>query len=126
MMAKTENPVQWFEIPVNDMERAKKFYESVFDVQLKLVALGELVMAWFPWAQDGIGSAGTLVKAQSYVPSHSGSMVYFSVEDISVILERVAKNGGKILNPKSAIGEHGFVGHFEDSEGNRVALHSTQ
>jgi predicted enzyme related to lactoylglutathione lyase len=124
-MTKEENPVQWFEIPVNDMDRAKNFYENVLNVELTLVPLGELIMAWFPWVKGGVGSAGTLVKAKSYVPSHAGSIVYFSVDDIEATLARVATNGGKILKSKSGIGENGFVGHFEDSEGNRVALHST-
>jgi predicted enzyme related to lactoylglutathione lyase len=123
-MAIGENPVQWFEIPVNDMDRAKKFYENVLNVELTLVPLDELIMAWFPWAHVGAGSAGTLVKAKSCVPSHAGSMVYFGVDDIEATLARVAENGGKVLKPKSDIGQHGFVGHFEDSEGNRVASHS--
>ena len=118
------NPVQWFEIPVEDMERAKTFYENVFGFELKVVPLGEFTMAWFPWVQGARGSAGTLVKANGYVPSHSGSMVYFGVEDIMATLANVEENGGKILRQKMSIGEFGFVGHFQDSEGNRVALHS--
>ena len=120
------NPVNWFEIPVNDMERGKKFYETVLGVQLQPLALGALTMSLFTWVQGGEGSAGALVKAQSYVPSHSGSMVYFSVDDIDATLARVEKNGGKIIRTKMDIGEFGFVGHFEDCEGNRVALHSVK
>jgi len=123
-MANPTNAVNWFEIPVNNMEKAKKFYESVFGVQLSPLNLGQLNMSLFPMAQGAAGAAGSLVKANSYVPSHAGSMVYFSVDDIEATLARVAKNGGKILNPKVNIGEYGFVGHFEDCEGNRVALHS--
>jgi len=120
------NPVNWFEIPVNDMERGKKFYETVLGVQLQPLALGALTMSLFTWVQGAEGSAGALVKAQSYVPSHSGSMVYFSVDDIDATLARVEKNGGKIIRTKMDIGEFGFVGHFEDCEGNRVALHSVK
>lgn len=125
-MTNATNPVNWFEIPVNDLDRATAFYENVLGVKLTRVPLGELTMAWFPWSPGAPGSAGTLVKAKTYVPSHSGSMVYFSVEDIDATLAKVERNGGKILNQKTSIGEHGFVGHFEDSEGNRVALHSTK
>ncbi len=120
------NPVNWFEIPVNDMDRGKKFYETVFGVQLHPLALGRLTMALFSMVQGAEGASGALVKAQTYVPSYSGSMVYFSVDDIEATLARVEKNGGKIIRSKMSIGEYGFVGHFEDCEGNRVALHAAK
>lgn len=118
------NPVNWFEIPVNDLDRAKDFYEHVLETELSLNEMGPLQMAWFPTAADAAGSTGTLIKAEGYTPSHDGTMVYFGVENIDATLGRVAEKGGKILNPKMSIGEYGFVAHFEDSEGNRVALHS--
>ena len=120
------NPVYWFEIPVNDMDRAKMFYEAVLGVQLYPLALGSLTMSLFSMVRGAEGASGALVKAQTYVPSHSGSMVYFSVDDIEDTLARVEKSGGKIIRTKMSIGEFGFVGHFEDCEGNRVALHSTK
>ena len=83
-------------------------------------------MGWFPMTPDGPGSAGSLVEHESYIPSYEGSLVYFSVDDINAALQKVEEKGGKILNPKNSIGEFGFVAHFEDSEGNRVALHSQQ
>lgn len=83
-------------------------------------------MAWFPMVQDGPGATGSLVQQESYIPSYEGSMVYFSVEDINKTLAQVEEHGGKVLNPKNSIGEFGFVAHFEDTEGNRVALHSDQ
>jgi predicted enzyme related to lactoylglutathione lyase len=125
-MATRQNPVNWFEIPVNNLERAKRFYEGVLGVTLSLNDLGPLKMAWFPMTQDGPGATGTLVKAETYVPSHAGTMVYFSVDDLEGALEKVAASGGKVLHPKMSIGEYGFVAHFEDCEGNRVALHSTK
>ncbi len=125
-MSAKNNPVNWFEIPVKDLERAKSFYEYVLDCQLSINEMGPLKMAWFPMRQDAAGATGSLVQNENYTPSYSGSMVYFSVEDIESALARIEEKGGKILNPKSGIGEHGFVAHFEDSEGNRVALHSNQ
>ncbi len=116
------NPVNWFEIPVKDIDRAKKFYESVFGCTMELRELGPLTMCWFPM-KEGPGSTGALVKAESYVPSHSGTLVYITVSEIDDTLAKVEKSGGKILNPKKSIGEYGFVGHFEDCEGNRVGLH---
>lgn len=118
-----KNPVNWFEIPVNDMERAKSFYEQVFQIEISVQDMGNFKMGWFPFDPEGTGSTGTLMLAETYVPSYDGTMVYFSVDEINDILPRIKEAGGKIINEKFPIGEHGFCGHFEDSEGNRVALH---
>ena len=118
------NPVNWFEIPATNLDRAQAFYETVLGVALQRQPMGDLQMAWFPMVDDGAGATGTLVQHDAYTPSHAGTMVYFSVDDIETVLTRVAENGGKILNPKFGIGPYGFVAHFEDSEGNRVALHA--
>lgn len=117
------NPVNWFEIPANDLDRAQGFYEAVLGVSLDRHDMGPLQMAWFPNDPEGNGATGTLVKAEAYTPSYEGTMVYFSVSDINETLARVSTNGGTTINEKFPIGEHGFVAHFEDSEGNRVALH---
>ena len=114
----------WFEIPVKDLDRAIKFYEKVFDVKLSPEEMGGMKMALFPFTQDAPGAAGSLIKGESYEPSHAGTVVYFSVEDISETLRRINANGGKTLMPKTAIGEYGFIAQFEDIEGNRLALHS--
>lgn len=121
-----KNPVNWFEIPARDLKRAATFYERILQCNLSIQDFGGLKMAWFPMAQDAPGATGSLVQQDSYVPSYQGSMVYFSVEDINQTLKLIEENGGKVLNPKNSIGEFGFVAHFEDTEGNRVALHSNQ
>lgn len=118
------NPVIWFEIPVTDIDRAKGFYEKVLDVTLELQDFENMPMTFFPMTDDAPGAAGTLVKAEGYVPSGTGIVIYFSVEDIEAVLEKAGKNGGKILLPKTGIGEYGFIGHFTDIEGNRIGLHS--
>lgn len=123
-MAAEMNPINWFEIPVNDLDRAKAFYAYVFGYELSVNDLGELKMAWFPMYQDAPGASGSLVKSNEYTPSHTGAVVYFAVEDIEETLKKVEEKGGKILYPKKSIGEYGFVAHFEDCEGNRIALHS--
>ncbi|MBF9232089.1 VOC family protein [Microvirga alba] len=119
------NPVNWFEIPVNDLDKAKAFYEHVLGVTLSPMEMGPAKMAFFPMS-DGKepGAAGSLMKSDSYVPSHNGTVVYFHVPDIEGTLKKVGEKGGKTLVPKMSIGEYGFIAHFEDSEGNRVALHS--
>ncbi len=118
------NPVNWFEIPVKDIERSRKFYQAVFDYKLEIQEMKPFTMAFFPMVQKGSGAAGTLIRGESYVPSHNGTIVYFSVDDIEETLRRINANGGKTLMPKKSIGEYGFIAHFEDCEGNRLALHS--
>ncbi len=123
------NPIGWIEIPVTDMDRAIKFYETVFGFKLERHQMGPLDMAWFPSVQDSVGAAGTLVKhPEFYAASESkGPLVYFTAfsGDLSTELNRVEKAGGKVLVPKKQISpDHGYMGMFLDSEGNRIALHS--
>ncbi|MEJ2052126.1 MAG: VOC family protein [Calditrichota bacterium] len=125
-MSSKYNPVNWFEIPVKDMNRAKSFYEQVFGFELSINQMGPIQMAWFPMIQDGAGATGTLVRGEGYNPSHNGTLIYFSVADIDAALKKVNKQGGKTLTPRTSIGEYGFYALFEDCEGNRVALHSRE
>lgn len=118
------NPVIWFEIPVVDMERGKAFYEAVFGRQLTVVSMGPRQMAMFPMEMGIPGIGGALVKEEHFVPSYTGTMVYFSVADIADTLNKVVANKGKALIPKTSIGEYGFCAYFEDSEGNRIGLHT--
>lgn len=118
------NPVGWFEIPVRDLARAKAFYEHALGLELALNELGPLKMAWFPLVPDATGATGTLVQGPGYEPSHAGTLVYLQVADIEATLQRVQGKGGKTLQPKTNLGQYGFIAHFEDSEGNRVALHA--
>ena len=125
-MAQHVNPINWFEIPASNLERAKTFYEKTLGIQMRLIELGGFRMAWFPMAEGAVGAAGALMEAESYVPSYDGTMVYFSVEEIEKVLNRASERGGKVISEKTSIGEFGFVGHFEDTEGNRVGLRSSQ
>lgn len=124
-MVDSINPVHWFEISVNDMDRARKFYESVLGIQLGLNRVESTLMAWFPTTEGGAGCSGALLKSEGRTPSHDGTMIYFSVADIEAVLARVEANGGRTLTPKTDIGEYGFYAYFEDSEGNRVGVHSS-
>jgi len=120
------NMVGWFEIPVNDMERAKAFYETVFKVEIQIMDFGGLKMGWFPsQGAEAYGSPGTLIQQESYIPSQEGTMVYFMCDDVQNELNRIEPAGGKIYLEKRQISpEYGYMGVFIDSEGNRVALHS--
>jgi hypothetical protein len=117
--------VGWFEIPVNDMERAMAFYQEVFNTTLARNTMDTLDMAWFP-GDEGTGATGSLVHhAEFYEPSLIGTLVYFMSENVSDELNRVEAAGGMIIVPKTEIGpEIGFMAVFKDTEGNRVALHS--
>jgi len=119
------NPVNWFEIPVSDMARAKTFYEKALGVDIQENEMGPNKMGWFPMEQGAMGAAGTLIQGEGYQPSHAGSLVYLHVDKIDPTLEAIDSAGGKTLMPGTNIGEHGFIAHFEDSEGNRVALHES-
>jgi predicted enzyme related to lactoylglutathione lyase len=118
------NIANWFEIPVKDLERATTFYEKVFDVKLIPEEMSGIKMEMFPFEQGAAGAAGALIKGKTYEPSHAGTVVYFSVDDIDEILRRISANGGRILLPRTPIGQYGFIGQYEDTEGNRLALHS--
>ena len=118
------NPVAWFEIPAENLDRAKTFYESVFGYILTLNEMGPLKMAFFPMTNEVYGAAGALVKADCFRPSQEGALIYFSVTDIDATLAKVTAGGGKIIKPKTAIGQYGFIGHFVDSEGNGIGLHT--
>ncbi len=117
------NPVNWFEIPVSDIARATTFYESVFGVELAQSEMGGSKMAWFPMEMGATGAAGTLIQGEGYTPSYDGSLVYIHVPQIDAALAKIGAAGGKTVLPRVSIGEHGFIAHFEDCEGNRVALH---
>jgi uncharacterized protein len=123
-MGDETNPVSWFEIPVNDIDRARGFYERVFKTSLSPMEMGPYRMAWFPRPVNAPGSSGGLVQAPGRTPSSTGTVVFFSVPDIDATLATIEKAGGKVVMPKSGGGEHGAIAHFEDTEGNLVALFS--
>ncbi|MFY0672768.1 MAG: VOC family protein [Bacteroidia bacterium] len=119
-----KNVVGWFEIPVTDMERAKKFYSEVFQVTIEDFPMpGPDDMAVFPMDPNSNAVSGALVKGEGYLPSSTGSLLYFSCIDSADELSRVETAGGQILVPKTSLGEHGNMAHVLDTEGNRIALH---
>lgn len=124
------NMVGWFEIPVENMERAIAFYEKVMNLKMDRHKMGPLDMAWFPWNEEGTGSPGTLVHfPAAYKPSQDGVLIYLTAHsgDLENELSRVEKAGGKVLQGKTQISEdYGYMALFVDSEGNRLALHSRE
>jgi predicted enzyme related to lactoylglutathione lyase len=121
-----QNPVGWFEIYVQDMPRASKFYETVLGVSFEAISDptdDSIEMNGFPSNYEAYGASGALVKMKG-VPSGGSTMIYFSCEDCAVEESRVVGAGGKIERPKMSIGEYGFISLVWDTEGNMVGLHS--
>lgn len=120
------NPVGWFEIYVNDLQKATKFYEAVLQKPLaKLDAPnGDIQMMSFPMERDASGATGALVKMDGIQAGGNSTIVYFVTDDCAVEASRVESAGGKIMKPKFAIGPHGFIALAFDSEGNLFGLHS--
>ncbi len=119
------NPIQWIEIATIDIERAKTFYEKVFNLEFHLNEMPDAKMYIFGSpSPDVAGSAGSLVQSEYYKPSADGTVVYFNCEDVAVEASRVEEAGGKIVVPKTDIGKFGFYGHIIDTEGNKIGLYS--
>lgn len=118
------NPVNWFEIPVTDMARAKKFYESVFGYTLTPEKMGPMELAFFPMNMEEPGIGGSLSSGPGLVPGKDGTHIYFSVADIDGVLKKAEAAGGKTETPRTSIGQYGFIGAFVDTEGNVICLHT--
>ena len=119
--------INWFEIPVTNFGRAKKFYETIFDYQMPENQMGPARMGFLLYDFQNGGRGGAIVhNPEFYTPSKNGTLVYLNCDpDLSVVLKRVSAAGGKILEEKTEIGQNlGYWALIEDSEGNRVALHS--
>jgi uncharacterized protein len=118
------NSINWFEIPVTDFTRAKKFYEALYGAEIIEMPFPNGKYGMLPAdMQNGVG--GGIVQGEGFEPSTKGTIVYLNGgDDLSTPLSKVESAGGKILMPKTTIGANGFMAHFLDTEGNKVALHS--
>lgn len=120
----TKNPVGWFEIYVEDMDRAKQFYESVFELKLEKLNSVEFDMWGFPMVMDGSGASGSLIKIDGCPAGRNSTVIYFSCADCAVQTARVLEFGGKIHRDKFQVGQYGFISLVHDTEGNLFGLHS--
>jgi uncharacterized protein len=117
------NPIVWCEIYVQDMDRAKQFYESVFEMKLQRLESPDIDMWAFPMAMEAVGASGALVKMAGVESGGSSTIPYFHCDEVAVELERVVTAGGKIHTPKASIGQYGFMALVIDTEGNTIGLH---
>lgn len=118
--------ISWFEIPVNDMPRARAFYSKVFQGECPIQEIGGATMAFLPRPENqGIG--GALIQHKAYVPSQEGTLLYFSArskEELIGMLTRINEAGGKVIQSETEISsEIGFMALALDSEGNRIAFY---
>ncbi len=123
------NPVVWFEIHVQDMARARRFYESVLQCRLEALPPPEggeaaMEMLSFPMEMGASGAAGALVRMDGAPSGGLGTLVYFSCEDCAVEQARVEQAGGQVFKPKFSIGQYGHCSLVTDTEGNTIGLHS--
>lgn len=125
---KNPNAIGWFDIYVEDMERAVAFYEGVFEQKLEKIVdpTGETQMMGFPADMKAYGASGALVKSKHSQPGIGGTMIYFSVEDCSVQESRVVAAKGQIVRSKFSIGDFGWVTLCVDTEGNMFGLNSSR
>ncbi|MDG3087979.1 VOC family protein [Vibrio hannami] len=121
------NPVGWFEIYVDDLSRAKSFYETVMAVKLEEIESpkgADLVMLGFPSSMESYGASGAIAKMEGVKAGGNSTMVYFSCEDCAVEESRVEGAGGKVISSKFSIGPYGYISVLLDTEGNTIGLHS--
>lgn len=119
------NAINWFEIPASDFDRACEFYGKIFNGEInKMDMPGGMKMGMFPHYEVG-SVGGAVVAGEGYEPAQKGILPYLNGgDDLAIPLSKVEKAGGKVVMPKTSIGENGFMAQFIDTEGNRVALHS--
>jgi predicted enzyme related to lactoylglutathione lyase len=120
----TNNPVGWFEIYVQDVARARAFYEAVFQKPLEKLPGPDLEMWAFPMHGEGTGANGALVKMEGCPSGGNSTLVYFSCVDCAVEAARASTSGGKVAREKFSIGQYGFIALVTDTEGNMIGLHS--
>jgi uncharacterized protein len=117
------NAINWFEIPVTNFDRAKSFYEQIFGFSMLTNEMSGYRMGFFP---QGSGVNGAICFGEGYIPSGAGSLLYLNANpDLNIVLDRVTELGGRILVPKTFIGEgQGYYAFIVDTEGNRIAMQS--
>jgi len=123
------NTAVWFEIYVDNMDRAAKFYEEVLSIKLEALpnpTSDEMVMKTFPGNMEQYGANGALVKMEGVKAGGNSTLIYFGSKDCTTEENRVVKAGGKVFKPKMSIGEFGFISLFFDTEGNMIGVHSME
>lgn len=126
-MDNTTNSLNWFEIPANDIERSKQFYETILNIEMESQAIEGTKMAFFPWTPGSGKATGALAQGENHKPSMEGTIIYINANpNMDNVLARVEEAGGKVLVPKMSIGENGNIAFIMDTEGNNIGIHSNE
>ncbi|TAH41597.1 MAG: VOC family protein [Bacteroidetes bacterium] len=128
-MDNNSNSLNWFEIPAKDVNRAKKFYENVFKMEMQpMQEMMGMKMVSFPWEMGNGKVNGALVQSDMHKPSTDGSVIYLNANPkIQNVIDRIEKSGGKVVMPRTEISKDiGYMAFFIDSEGNKMALHAQE
>jgi hypothetical protein len=126
-MDKNANALNWFEIPATDIDRAQKFYETIFSMSMH--GMGEMMgmkMTGFPSDPMNGKVSGGLVQGPMHTPAQNGVVIYLNADpSIQAVLDRIEPAGGKVIMPRTQITpEIGYMAYFVDTEGNRIGLHA--
>lgn len=127
-MDKQSNNLNWFEIPVTDLDRARHFYQVIFSIHMEVMEMGDLRMAGFPGESDSGKALGAIAKSPNHHPSAEGVVIYLNANPaMDTVLEKIEDEGGRILMGKTLITpEIGYMAFFLDTEGNKLGLHSIE
>ena len=122
------NAINWFEIAVADIARAKKFYETILEIEMTPMEMMGMKMAMFPYDGSKGTVGGALVQSEMHTPSATGTVIYLNANpDLDLVFNRIEKAGGKTSMPKTLIDKNtGYMAFFTDTEGNTVGLHSNK
>ena len=119
------NAVNWFEIPVADLDRAMRYYAEVLGEELRKHEMGGQQMAMFPYDCQNEGVGGALVEDPKRKPAAEGSLIYLNAAGrLDACVERASRDGGEVVLPKTDIGDPGFIALIKDPDGNCIGLHS--
>ena len=122
------NAINWFEIAVADIARAKKFYETILEIEMTPMKMMGMKMAMFPYDGSKGTVGGALVQSERHTPGATGAVIYLNANpDLDLVFNRIEKAGGKTSMPKTLIDKNtGYMAFFTDTEGNTVGLHSNK
>ena len=123
---KNVNPVNWFDIHVSNLDNAKEFYETVFNIKLVDFPIEFGKQSGFPFDPNGLNITGALVEKENFLPSSNNTVIYFESKDCTTEESLIEEAGGKIIKSKMSIGAFGFVSIFIDRDGNTIGLHSRE
>ena len=125
-MDKSTNALNWFEIPATDINRAKAFYENVFDIEMDTKEMMGMKMAFFPGESNSGKASGGIAESPMHKPSQDGIVIYLNANPaMDNVIEKIEGAGGHVVLPKTAIGgDMGYMAFFMDTEGNKMGLHS--